>query len=79
MTSLSNEAPRLRSSRLGSRTVRVIDQLRCPKCANESGNHYPEETADGWRLVCRACHATLVVTEDDAIDDDAAKDDKEGD
>jgi hypothetical protein len=70
---LSNEPPRLRSRRLGLRKIRLVEGLRCPNCGKEVGN-YPEETGDGWRLLCRCCHAEIVVTEDDANDDWAEDD-----
>jgi hypothetical protein len=43
--------------------------LHCPNCGRETGN-YPEETGDGWRLLCRYCHAEIVVTEGDLTGDD---------
>jgi hypothetical protein len=60
MTTLTNEAPRLRSTQLGERVVRIID------CAKQVGA-YPEETRGGWRLLCRHCHAEIIVTENDVI------------
>ena len=69
MTALSNEPARLCSSRLGQRTIRIIERLHCPNCGKEVGN-YPEETSDGWRLLCGCCHAEIVVTEGDVTEDD---------
>ena len=53
-----------RDTRLRLRIIRIVDRLQCPRCGKETG-HYPEETGDGWRLLCRACHGAIVVTEDD--------------
>ncbi len=64
MPRLTNEAPRLRDSRLGLRTIRIVECLQCPRCGKETG-HYPEPTGNGWRLLCRHCQAEIVVAEDE--------------
>jgi ribosomal protein L40E len=46
-------------------TVRLVDGLVCPRCSARLHND-AELTDDGWRLLCRKCHADVLVVEDDS-------------
>jgi hypothetical protein len=48
---------------LDDRIIRLVDGLHCPACQAEIHND-PEETDDGWRIVCRNCHRDLLVVEE---------------
>jgi hypothetical protein len=48
---------------LGDRIIRLVDGLRCPRCQAEIRND-PEETDDGWRIICHGCHRDLFVIEE---------------
>lgn len=46
----------------GNIEVRIADGLMCPYCKVKIKN-YPEETPDGWRLLCLSCHQEIITAD----------------
>ena len=50
---------------LGSSTViHLVGGLQCPRCQSHIRND-PEETGDGWRIVCGSCLVDILAVEGD--------------
>jgi hypothetical protein len=56
---------KLQATVLRDCTIRIADGVCCPACGTAIRTSDPEETNDGWRIVCSSCHRDLLVVEED--------------
>jgi predicted Zn finger-like uncharacterized protein len=55
---------RLQAAVLHNRIVRIADGVSCPACGTVIRITDPEDTNDGWRILCGSCHRDILVVEE---------------